>query len=70
MAREDWRRRYVILRGPASTTPMLHRWQPGPPYDALVSWCGLMRREASYSWVMLLDSNVAPTVPRCRRCWR
>lgn len=64
----DWRTRYVILRAPASTNATLHRWRPGPPYDALATRCGLMRRESA-AWVMALDTNVDPNVHRCWRCW-
>lgn len=65
----EWQQRYVLLRGLASTTPMLHRWRPGPPYDALHAPCGLSRRDPGYGLQLALEENVADTVPRCRRWW-
>lgn len=70
MARTDWRLRYLVLRGPMSTAPRVHRWRPGAPYDVTATACGLSYpTAASYTAVMVLDTTVAPTVPRCRRCW-
>lgn len=63
----DWQVRYVLLRGLTSTTPMLHRWRPGPPYDGLHSACGIYRNTDRLQ--LALEENVAASVPRCRRCW-
>lgn len=65
----DWQVRYVLLRGITSTSPMLHRWRPGAPWDALNAACGLSRAGSSYGLQLALEENVAATVPRCRRCW-
>lgn len=70
MAREDWRTRYQVLRGPSSTTPMLHRWRIGPPYAQLLTACGLGETVPTYNLVLVRGVNVSPDVPRCRRCWR
>jgi hypothetical protein len=65
----SWQDRYLLLRGVTSERPCAHRWAPGPPYSHKRTACGLLSSNDSQRLVMVLDSNLSPDLPRCRRCW-